>query len=318
MHHEFPLATSQLKSLRTGLAVVSESATILRIEGAGALACLQGLLTCDLATSGDASLHYGAILTPKGMIVVDPWVLREGDRFTLVLPEPAREVSLQLLKRVLPPRLAQTTDLSESWGTLWVLGACALERFARANAIQLPAPSRLTPAGNALVARGSPPALSPMQALITGPRQELRVMADRAGAELVGEAELAAARVLAGWPSLGREIDERTLPQEVRYDELGAVSYVKGCYTGQETVARVHFRGHVNRMLRGIRIEGGESLREPTLKHDGREVGTVRTAIQLEDRLYALALLRREVEEGAVLESGEREATVVRLPFEID
>ena len=61
-----------------------------------------------------------------------------------------------------------------------------------------------------------------------------------------------AARILAGWPALGAEIDERTLPQEVRYDEIGGVSYTKGCYTGQETVARLHFRGHPNRELRGL------------------------------------------------------------------
>ena len=61
-----------------------------------------------------------------------------------------------------------------------------------------------------------------------------------------------AARILAGWPRLGAEIEERTLPQEVRYDEIGGVSYTKGCYTGQETVARLHFRGHTNRELRGL------------------------------------------------------------------
>lgn len=316
MHHEFPLSAARLRSLRTGIAMVPEAATILSIEGPGALACLQGLLTCDLATSGDASLHYGALLTPKGMIVVDPWVLRERDRFTLVLPESARESTLQLLKRVLPPRLARITDLSETWSVLWVLGACALERFGRANAIPLPAPARVIPAGNALLARGNPPA-SPMQALVVGPQPELQVMADRAGAELAGEPELAAVRVLAGWPTLGREIDERTLPQEVRYDELGAVSYVKGCYTGQETVARIHFRGHVNRMVRGLRVDGGASLGDATLRLDGKEVGAVRTVIRLEDRLLALGLVRREVEEGATLLAGEREATVVHLPFEL-
>ena len=52
---------------------------------------------------------------------------------------------------------------------------------------------------------------------------------------------------------LGHEIVEKTLVQEVRYDEIGGVSYTKGCYTGQETVARLHFRGHTNRELRGLR-----------------------------------------------------------------
>ena len=73
-----------------------------------------------------------------------------------------------------------------------------------------------------------------------------------AGARPGDEGDHHAARILAGWPALGAEIDERTLPQEVRYDEIGGVSYTKGCYTGQETVARLHFRGHPNRELRGL------------------------------------------------------------------
>ena len=70
-----------------------------------------------------------------------------------------------------------------------------------------------------------------------------------------------------GWPALGVEIDERTLPQEVRYDEIGGVSYTKGCYTGQETVARLHFRGHTNRELRGLRWTDAGAARRPVVVH---------------------------------------------------
>src|SRR5262245_17902223 len=145
---EYCLSTSRVKSLRTGKAMVTESAAVFSIEGPGALSCLQVRLTCDLNSAAESSLHYGALLTPKGMIVVDPWVVRDRDRLTLVVPAAAREPTLQLLGRVLPPRLARTTDLSDAWGVLWLLGSCALERFARANAIELPAPLRVAVAGN--------------------------------------------------------------------------------------------------------------------------------------------------------------------------
>ena len=126
---------------------------------------------------------------------------------------------------------------------------------------------------------------------------------------LRGEAgDLHAARILAGWPALGVEIDEKTLPQEVRYDEIGGVSYTKGCYTGQETVARIHFRGHTNRELRGL------AWREPGAP-DGRrgrsprekEVGTVRSTLTVDGRTLGLALVRREVEPGAEVMAGGRE-----------
>jgi folate-binding protein YgfZ len=77
-----------------------------------------------------------------------------------------------------------------------------------------------------------------------------------AGAREGGDPEFAASHILAGWPRLQAEIGERTLPQEVRFEEIGGLSYTKGCYTGQETVARLHFRGHTNRELRGLLWRG--------------------------------------------------------------
>ena len=67
------------------------------------------------------------------------------------------------------------------------------------------------------------------------------------------------ARIEAGRPEWGIDIDESTIPQEANLDELHAISYTKGCYTGQETVARVHFRGHVNRHLRGLTYPGHDA-----------------------------------------------------------
>jgi folate-binding protein YgfZ len=313
---DFTLSTARLKSLRTGKTVVPERAAIFRIEGSGALQCLQGLLTSDLAAAGDGSIIYGALLTSKGMIVVDPWVMRQGDRFVLVMDAHGRDPATQLLGRVLPPRLARITDLSDQWTAAWALGSCGFERLVRAAGAAQPGHGKIV-AGNddVLVAGGS--SHGPFHGLLVGPGEGLNQLLGRAASERGDAADLAAARVLAGWPTLGREIDERTLPQEVRFDELGAVSYVKGCYTGQETVARVHFRGHVNRILRGLRIEGAMPLDGPALKLEDREVGTIRTVIRLEDHQLGLALLRREIEEGTLLRSGDRAATVVPLPFNL-
>ena len=322
MQLDFAISPAELRALRHGAALVPGQVAVFRVEGPGALACLQGLLTCDLAAAGDNGLSYGALLTPKGMIVVDPWVLHEGEGFTLVIDVAGREPAAQLLHRVLPPRLARVTELSDAWRALWLLGACAPERFARANGTTLPGAGRvigLGPTGAGLAAGGS--AGAPFHGLVVGPAEELKELlghAEQAGLKRGEESLLAAARVLAGWPTLGREIDERTLPQEVRYDELGAVSYVKGCYTGQETVARVHFRGHVNRVLRGVRIGGGAALPERTLKSGDKDVGTVRTAIALDDHLLALAVVRRELEAGMPLRVGDRKVELIPLPVAPD
>lgn len=319
MQLDFPITPSELTALRTGSVLTTDSAAIFRIEGPGALECLQGLLTSDLAAPGDGSLLYGAMLTAKGMILIDPWVLRDAERFTLVLTSQARETAAQLFGRVLPPRLARVSDLSEGWSAAWLFGSGSSERVGRALALPPPPPGRVARLpGDAvgLVASGAEAA--PFVSLVLAPRAELDEVIARllaTGVDRGTATAHAAAMVLAGWPASGREIDERTLPQEVRFDELGAVSYVKGCYTGQETVARVHFRGHVNRVLRGVTLEGGEAPETRSLRLDGKEVGGIRTALLVEDRVLALAVVRREIADGAVLQAGEREATIVPLPF---
>jgi folate-binding protein YgfZ len=320
MQLDFTISPSQLKALHAGAVAVREPAALFSIAGPGALACLQGLLTSDLAAPGEGSLVYGALLTPKGMILVDPWVLREAERFTLMIARHARETAAQLFARVLPPRLARVTDLSENWSAVWLLGPCALERFARANSCALPGAGRIVrvgPEAQSLLAGGPPSA--PFSGLALGPTKELEAMVERlehGGGPVGDDAVLAAARVLAGWPTLGREIDERTLPQEVRFDELSAVSYVKGCYTGQETVARVHFRGHVNRTLRGVKLEGAGPVADRTLRRDLKEVGEIKTALLLPDRAVALAVVRREVSDGEQLLAGDRPTSVLPLPFD--
>ena len=95
------------------------------------------------------------------------------------------------------------------------------------------------------------------------------------------------------------------MPQEANFDELKAISYTKGCYTGQEVVARVHFRGHVNRHLRGLAYppDGGAVPRGAQLVDgEGRVVGDVRTSV-VSPRLggVALGMVRRDVPLGATL-----------------
>ncbi|HKP29652.1 MAG TPA: hypothetical protein VJU15_09610, partial [Gemmatimonadales bacterium] len=159
----------------------------------------------------------------------------------------------------------------------------------------------------------------PWPGFIVAPSPECETIADSleaAGSRRAGVDDLDATRILAGWPALGHEVDEKTLPQEVRFEELGGVSYTKGCYVGQETVARVHFRGHVNRQLRGLAWEGPPP-EQPAIEAGNKSVGRLTSALQVEERGYGLAMLRREVEHGAVVSIGGMNATVERLPFPV-
>lgn len=314
---DFVLPPEQVPALQHGAILVPDRPAIFRVEGPGALACLQGLLTSDLAAAGDGSLSYGAMLTSKGMILLDPFVLREGDTFTLILAPEAREAALSHFRRVLPPRLAKVTDLSDSWAASWVVGGNPAEPL---QSLEAPAPGRIARrspgTGTACLARARPS--MPFALLIAGEQAAVGQLSEElkaAGLPEGDQSALAAARILAGWPSLGREIDGKTLPQEVRYDALGAVSYSKGCYTGQETVARVHFRGHPNRELRGAVLSPGAMPENRALWLKEREVGVVRSTVRIQDRTLALVTVRREIPGGAILLAPPLEVRLVGLPM---
>lgn len=136
-----------------------------------------------------------------------------------------------------------------------------------------------------------------------------------AGAEEVDEAAAEIVRVESGRPRFGREMTTATIPQEAGINER-AVSFTKGCYIGQETVARLHYKGKPNRHLRGLRLAAPVPDGAPVTLGE-REVGTVGTAVLSPAHgPIALAVLRREAEPGAtVTVAGSVEAEVVTPPF---
>ena len=302
------------------MVVVGEPA-VFWVDGPAALACLQGLLTNDLDKPGEHSLIYGALLTPKGAIVVDYWVFREPERFALIAPIEGRLASHELFRRQLPPRLARIADATGQVAVAWLVGAQAFAALARSTIKPIPEAAGRTatldyPDGRLLL--GLAPETAPFAAVALGPRGAIDEFANAlvaVGVDPGTPEDAEAARILAGWPALGAEIDDRTLPQEVRFDQLGGLSYTKGCYVGQETVARLHFRGHTNRELRGLVWRGKAPLEGDAVTASGRAVGSVRSTLALDDRLLGLSPIRREVEAGEEVEAGGRTARVVTLPF---
>jgi folate-binding protein YgfZ len=306
----------RLQQVRRGAAVVLDRPAVFRVTGTGALACLQGLFTNDLEKPGDETLVYGAMLTPKGMIVADAWSARHGAALTLVAPARGREAIQAIFQRGLPPRLARAEDATDAWAVAWILGDRGFHTLIQSGIGAPHTAGRVLEQGSLLTALG--PDGAPFAALIAGPMSEVETAArqlQRAGALPGDEKDLHTARILAGWPALGAEIDEKTLPQEVRYDEIGGVSYTKGCYTGQETVARLHFRGHTNRELRGIAWHEPGAPEGLSVLAGDKEVGTVRSTLTVDGRMLGLAIVRREVGPGAEVVAGGRGAKVVRLPF---
>ena len=135
-----------------------------------------------------------------------------------------------------------------------------------------------------------------------------------AGAQLGDESAAECLRVEAGHPRWGIDLDDSTIPQEADLNHR-LVSFTKGCYVGQETVARLYYRGSPNRTLRGLLLS--HPVQPGTrLTLDDKEVGSVGSvSAPVGDAVIALAMVRNSAEPGRLLNAGGAEAEVVELPF---
>lgn len=300
-------------------------------HGAGAAAVINGLVTNDVAALAPGESCYAAALTPKGKVIADLRVLRQADAVMVDVAPAAAAGWWDMIRKFVNPRLARFEDVSASQHVIDIAGPRAghvvtalLPDHAAGRSVgaHVTAPF----AGGTITALHVRLGDTDLWSLYLPANLAAEVTAAcvSAGA-VIGEGTLLEVlRIEAGRPLWGVDMDDATLTQEARLDEREAVSYTKGCYTGQETVARLHFRGHVNRLLRGVKIPSGNAPpRGATLVgEDGSAVGDVRSTAH-SPRLGAigLAMVRREVEPGRRLvarwEDGSQdvEVEVTDLPF---
>jgi folate-binding protein YgfZ len=147
------------------------------------------------------------------------------------------------------------------------------------------------------------------------PAVEVLDESPREGLPLLADEELERLRIEAGTARFGREIDDRVLPAEAGLVER-AVSFTKGCFPGQEPIARLQYRGHANRGLRVLALETTElPAADSEVSHEGKGVGRVTSAAAADGRVVALAYVRAEVPADAELEVGQAKARSLHLPL---
>ncbi len=301
------ISNTRLHLLQNGAIIIPGRPAQFVVTGPGAVQCVQGITTNDIVKPGPNSLIYGAILTPKGMIVADCWVLRPaGDLDLVLVADRSVESELaDLLRRQFPPRVAKVTNRTAVDQCVWVAGRQARELIGSrlGHPLELGRAATWPIAGETVSVAAPQSDRAPFGILILGSASAcLAAAADltAGGAQLGTEDDLVAARVLGGFPALGAEIDARTMPAEVDYGGIGGVSHSKGCYVGQETVARLHFRGHPNWLLRRVRWSPGTSPPESgELLEAGKVVVRIGSVLRLEDgSSLGLAKVRHEIEPG--------------------
>lgn len=302
------IATSDYELLHDAAGLVERPGrAIVELSGAEAAEFLQGQVSNDVEALAAGGGCYATLLDHKGKIRTDLRVLRLADDRLLVDAEgQALPVLLQVFETYSLGRQVSHKDLSADHTVLSLIGPAARAGLDRAP------PARehahvLTPYG---VAAATDLGVD----LICGERQAAAARTDL-GLPEVGEDAAECLRIEAGRPRLGFELDG-VIPQEAGINER-AVSFTKGCYVGQETVARLHYKGKPNRHLRGLRLSAPASAGDAILLGE-REVGTVGSAcVSPVHGPVALALIRREAEPGQEVLVGKNgdPATVVEPPF---
>jgi tRNA-modifying protein YgfZ len=327
-------AKAEYAALRQSAIVVDRShRTRMVFEGDRRFETLTGLVTNDVGGLGPGAGLYAAALTPRGKIICDLRIFaRESD---LLVDVSARAAAgfVAMVRKFVNPRATRYVERSDDLSDVGVFGPRSRDIVATFTGLATDVLEGMAPyASQTCEVHGQPVLVARVPDIglegyeIIAPadtRPALWRSAIELGAVPAGLDAWDTARIEAGRPEWGIDIDDTTIPQEANLDDLHAISYTKGCYTGQETVARVHFRGHVNRHLRGLSYPGSVALpRGAQLLGEGDKViGDVRSSA-VSPRLggIALAMVRREVAPGASVrvqwEGGDGSiASVVQLPF---
>jgi folate-binding protein YgfZ len=306
---------NEYAALRSGALVIDRSDRVrIRFGGQRAAELVTGLVTNDVLSLQPGHGQYAAALTPKGKIAADVRIFADRDGLLTDTSVRASQNWREIVTKYVNPRIAPYRDLTAETRNIGVFGPKARHMVSDATHADPVALGALLPyshisaeiaGGQMLIIRVAE--IEPEGYEIILPVSAERSLRDKLLAQgaIPGSSQTwNIARIEAGRPEWGIDMNDTTIPQEANFDSLGAISYTKGCYTGQETVARVHFRGHVNRFLRKLHFVS--VLVPPTsaeLVNDaGEVVGDVRSvALSPRHGGVAIAMVRREVASGATL-----------------
>jgi tRNA-modifying protein YgfZ len=301
----------------------------LALTGSEAKSFLSGQVTNDIDVLCPGDGCYAAFLTAKGKMLGDLRILDLGDELFLDTERVALQALFDMIRRFKIGYDVELHKRTVERGLLSLIGP---------QAMKLAAHAVTATDGSIGLAEGAlglaDTEHSTVRAEIDGiasilvrtdvgvdvicdasDREALRGMLLGAGAQLVSEQAAEIVRVERGRPRFGLDMDETTIPQEAGLNDR-AVSFTKGCYVGQETVARLYYRGKPNRHLRGLRFS--EPVQSGELHLGERTVGQVGSSVLSPTfGSIGLGLVRREAQPGVTVSVGDEGATaeVLALPF---
>jgi tRNA-modifying protein YgfZ len=310
----------------------------LKMTGEDRVRFLNGQVTNDVKSLAPTSGCYAALTNAKGKMRADMLILNLGTEF-LIEVEPGLETTVvESLEKYIIADDVQVETVTDRWKAFSIIGSAASD-FLRSAKLCANPPSKMYEIvplnlGGLGSVEASAQALTDQRhptletaflvRSFRAPTDSFDIWVEaskastlighlqHAGCKTGTEAELEILRVEASIPKFGMEMDENTIPNEAGL-EARAISYTKGCYIGQEVIARIKSVGHVNRQLAKLRFKGTPEKGSPLLLQD-KEVGKVSSVVESPRfGCIGLAIVRREaVAEGTVLTHSKGEAIVLK------
>ena len=297
-------------ALREGAAIVDRSERrLLRLTGKDPIGMLNAVLTSDVPTHGDRGA-YAMLLDPKGRIQTDLRVVKAGDEILIDTEPEGAGAAKGILARYAPFSRVRLEELS--WSVLGLYGPRAREYFGDLEEHQS---REIEIEGRVLLSVG---VAFPVPGYdLIGPPEDLAAVLrylTASGATLVSADAHETARIEAGVPRFGADITPENFPGESKNSLERAISFEKGCYPGQETVARMHYRGSPNKKLYRFELEqdpteppeAGDEILQGEKKLVGptssvNVVGWLSSVAPLpvDGKIYTLGYLARKADLGA-------------------
>jgi tRNA-modifying protein YgfZ len=307
---------SAYRAVTQGCAVVDRSERgKLALTGPDAKTFLQGQVSNDVEALQPGGGCYAAFLTPKGKMLGDVRILDAGDEVLLDTERVALQELFNMIRRF---SVGYTLELHKRTVQRGLLSLLGPDAAAVAGAAQLgeAEDAHVVVDVDGIAARAIRTDLGVDLLCDAEDTGALMAALTARGAEPVSETVADCVRVERGRPRYGIDLDDSVIPQEAGLNQR-AVSFTKGCYVGQETVARLHYRGKPNRQLRGLRLSAPAQTGDEVV-FAGKTVGRLASVAQ--SPVFgpiALALVRREAPPGSdvVVGADQVDAVVVELPF---
>jgi tRNA-modifying protein YgfZ len=303
------IATTEYERLRETVGLVDRSQRgKLELTGAETLEFLQGQVTNDVEALVPGSGCYAALLDHKGKILADMRVLRMDDSVWIDCEEVGLPALLKNVRMYSLGRDVKSEDVSAERTILSLIGPAARD----ALDVAPPEEEHSFVHGEHGIYVSTDLGVDVICAAA-----DADAVREALGIEPASEEAAECLRIESGRPRQGLDMTSTTIPQEAGINER-AVSFTKGCYVGQETVARLHYKGKPNRSLRGLKLTAPVEHGAQIMLGE-REVGTIGSAcVSPAHGPIALALIRREASPGDTVTVGPDsiEAAVIELPFE--